>query len=242
MNEAGVSTSGLQTDPNEPTGVVQVRLKGGFPEYEIGCPVAWDFIEATSGAVSRVRQSCVLVYGTLAQRMPVSRGSIRRLVTEGRGAGALVLADLNLRVPHFSEEIMLWTLRHCDVLKLNDGEIRTVAGLLGAQGEPVDLFTVVLREFGVLRAVLTCGAEGAWCHEEGRTWHVVAGAVEVSDTVGAGDAFTAVLATALAAGKSLREAAPWCAEVAAFVASQPGATPRLPEALVARLCSDLAAA
>ncbi len=241
LQEAGVSTSGLQKDPKEPTGSVQVRLKGGAPEYDIAGPVAWDFVEATPVALSAVRTAQVMVYGTLAQRMPVSRGSIRQLLTEGYAAGALVLADLNLRAPYFDEEIVLWTLRHCDVLKLNDEELLAVAGMVGARGETVELFTGLLREFGISRAVLTCGAGGAWCHEGGRTWHVSAVPTEVSDTVGAGDAFTAVLATALAAGKSLRDAAPWCSEVAAFVASQTGATPRLPEAMVSRLRAALAA-
>ncbi|MBE2181268.1 MAG: carbohydrate kinase [Chthoniobacterales bacterium] len=239
LRTGGVSTLLLQTDPAVPTGMVLVEITGGLPRYDIEGPVAWDFVEATPVALSAVRTARVMVCGTLAQRMPVSRGSIRQLLAEGRAAGALVLADLNLRAPYFDEEIVLWTLRYCDVLKLNDEELLTVAGLIGARGETVELFAGLLREFGISRAVLTCGAGGAWCHEGGRTWHVPAVPTEVSDTVGAGDAFTAVLATALAAGKSLRDAAPWCSEVAAFVASQAGATPHLPEAMVSRLRAAL---
>lgn len=240
LQAAGVSTAVLQTDPGEPTGLVHVELRGGIPHYDIEGPAAWDFIETAPAAQSAVRHARVIVCGTLAQRMPVSRGTLRKLVLEGREAGTTVLADLNLRAPFFDEEIVLWTLRHCDVLKLNDGELRTVAGMLGARGETAELFAGILREFGVERAVLTCGAGGAWCHEDGNMWHVPAEAAEVSDPVGAGDAFTAVLATALSAGKSLRKAAPWCGEVAAFVATQTGATPRLPDALVVRLRAAMA--
>jgi len=233
---AGVDGAVCQTDPVEATGRVEV-LTGGTdgPSYRIANPSAWDFVEVTPGVVDALQRARVLVLGTLAQRHPRSRATIRRLVQEARGRGLTVLADLNLRAPFFDEEIVLWTLRHSDVLKLNVAELQTLCGLLGARGSTEELFGGLLREFGVARGVLTCGADGAVFSEDGQIWHQPSVAVEVCDTTGCGDAFCAVLAVALARDVSWREAAPAAAEVAAFVATQTGATPAWPEDLRARM-------
>lgn len=103
----------------------------------------------------------------------------------------------------------------------------------------MDLFSGLLREFGLRRGVLTCGGAGAWFFEDGALWHVPAAPVEVVDTVGAGDAFSAVLAGFLDAGLSLHDAGPWCAEVAAAVVAGRGATPAIAEELRTRLSRAL---
>jgi fructokinase len=223
LHTSSIDDSLLQTDRHQPTGVVEVTEE---PRYTIAASAAWDFIEPPAGDPRAVR---VFVCGTLAQRHPVSRGTIREWVRRVRQGGGRVLVDLNLRAPFFDEEVVLWSLRHADVLKLNLEELAVVSQMLGAQGESTDLFTGLLREFGIGQAVLTCGPDGAWFNDDGRLWRQPAVPVEVIDTVGAGDAFCAVLAAALARGTDLRKAAPICAKVAAFVASQPGATPRWTE-------------
>jgi fructokinase len=179
-------------------------------------------------------QAAVVVYGTLSQRHPVSRSAIRALVTTARAAGALAVADLNLREPFFDEDIVLWTLRNCDLLKLNVEELQLVSGLLGARGEVGLLLDGLVREFRIHRAVLTCGEDGSYIFDHGRTWRQPAAPTEPCDTVGAGDAMTAVLSAALALGVPLHEAAPLGAEVASFVVSQAGAMPRWPDDLVDR--------
>jgi fructokinase len=219
LHTSSIDDSLLQTDRHQPTGVVEVT-EG--PRYTIAAPAAWDFIESSAGNTPAVR---VFVCGTLAQRNPVSRGTIRERARRVRQAGGRVLVDLNLRAPFFDEEVVLWSLRQADVLKLNLEELDVVSHMLGAQGEVADVFTGLLREFGIRQAVLTCGPDGAWFYDNAQLWPQPAIPVEVIDTVGAGDAFCAVLATALARGTDLRAAAPICAKAAAFVASHPGATP-----------------
>lgn len=234
LDDAGVDSTGVQTGGGAATGVVRVELGPDGPAYDIAEPAAWDFLEATPEALARVRGARVLVFGTLAQREQQSRSAIRALVSAAQAAGVRVLADLNLRAPFHDEETVLWTLRHCDVLKLNTDELTFVANLLGARGERTEQFERLAVEFGLGSAILTCGGEGAWFREQGAIWQVPAVPVEVADTVGAGDSFTAAAAAALAAGRTLREAAPWCVEIGAYVASRHGATPRLPEEWVAR--------
>lgn len=233
LGSHSVGTRFLQIDPGQPTGSVTI-LPG--PRYEIAAPAAWDFIERTDAASVAVGKAGALVFGTLAQRQPVSRGTIRALVETARAAGVPALCDLNLRAPFFDEETILWSLRHCDVLKLNLEELDIVSGLLGAAGARADLFAGLLREFGIARGVLTAGEEGSLICEDGCVSHSAAVAVtDVADTVGAGDAFTAVVAVALARRVPLSAAAAPAAALAAFVVSQPGATPAIPDELAARI-------
>jgi fructokinase len=235
LGQRGV-TRFLQFDHSNFTGSVEV-LPG--PSYDIAAPAAWDFIQPSEENCGAAEKASVVVFGTLAQRYPVSRGTIRLLVERARASGAVAIADLNLRAPFIDEEVIVWTLRHCDLLKLNREELALVSGMLGAAGDTATLFDGLVREFGLSRAVLTCGAEGAWFFDAGRKWHQPAVAAPVVDTVGAGDAFTAVLAAALAEDVPLAQAAPAAAEVASYVVSQPGAMPVWPEGLRERVRSVL---
>jgi fructokinase len=226
LRGAGVDTAHCPADPARPTGTVTVDPgSAGGPCYDIDGPAAWDFIAADAAALDLARRARVLVIGTLAQRHPVSRGAIRELAAVAGRGGARVLADLNLRAPFHDEEILLWTLRHCGVLKLNRDELAGISRLLGAAGDEKDLFSGLLREFAIPCGVLTAGADGAWIHEDGVLMHQPAVAVEAVDPVGAGDAFCAALAAGLDRGGTLRGAAPQAARLAALVVSRRGATP-----------------
>ena len=233
LGSHSVGTRFLQSDPSRATGSVNI-LPG--PRYEIAAPAAWDFIEPTDAASVAVTDAGAAVFGTLAQRQPVSRRTIRALVETARASHVPVLCDLNLRAPFFDEETILWSLRHCDVLKLNREELGVVSGLLGAVGARADLFAGLLREFGIARGVLTEGEEGALICEDGRvSGHAAEVVTDIADTVGAGDAFTAVLAAALARGIPLSTAAAPATALSAFVVSKSGATPAIPSELAARI-------
>jgi len=242
LSEAGVATDLLTLDDEYPTGLVRVWSGAGGPVYDIVSPAAWDHIAATAEAMEAARRAGVVVYGTLAQRHPDSRSAIRALVAKARASGALLFADLNLRAPFFDEETVLWTLRHCHVLKLNSWELRTVSEMLGARGDDDMLFDGLVREFDLPRAVLTCGADGALAFEHGRTWRQSAMPVRARDTVGAGDAMTAILAASLALGVTWSESLPLAAEVAAFVVLQEGAMPAWPAELADHARQVLASA
>ena len=235
LGEAEVGTDALQVAEGEATGVVRVESVAGSPRYDIAAPAAWDFLEPTDSALAAARAARTVVFGTLAQRHPRTRATLRLLVNEARAAGALTLCDLNLRPPFFDDETVLWCLRHCDALKVSAEELATVSGILGARGDSAALFGGLLREFGLRRGILTLGSDGARIEEDGATLELPAVPAQVADTVGAGDAFCAVAAAALAAGRPLREAAPMCVKVAAAVVSQPGATPLLPPQLAAEV-------
>ena len=233
LEKRRVSLALLQTDRAYPTGVVLVHPG---PRYEISEPAAWDFIEHSAADCDAVAGARAVIFGTLAQRQPVSRRTIRSLVTSARAAGVAALCDLNLRAPFYDEEIVLWSLRNCDVLKLNLEELLIVSAMLNADGSRESLFDGLLREFSIPRGVLTLGAEGALLADEGGTWHQPAAPISsFADAVGAGDAFTAVLSVALVRGVPLRQAGSAAAAMAAYVIEQTGATPRMPTAVADRI-------
>jgi fructokinase len=241
LKSGAVQTHLLQTDDVQATGMVNVSPG---PRYEIAAPAAWDFIELTDAARSAAASAGVVVFGTLAQRQPVSRRTIRSLVETARAARVPALCDLNLRAPFYDEESVVWCLRNCDVLKLNREELEVVSRLLHARGESGDLFVGLLREFGIPRGVLTDAGNGAWFLEEGEGEVHRQPAEEMkefADAVGAGDAFAAVLAVAVSRGRPLRSAAASAAALAAFVVSQPGATPEMPRKITTRINAMLGA-
>lgn len=235
LHHRGVGTGAVATSAPAPTGLVEVSLGRNGPEYDIVVPAAWDFIEGDAATDALARRAKIFVCGTLAQRQPVSRASVRRGAALTKACGGIVFVDLNLRTPFYDEETVLWCLRQADVLKLSDAELAAVSAMLGATGSPEDLLLGLAREFALPRVILTAGSGGAWFVEHGELAHAPAIEVTVVDTVGCGDAVSAVAAVFLAHGHSLREAAPWCMEVAGFVATRSGATPELPEELVRRI-------
>lgn len=233
LQQRNVGADLLQTDKAHPTGTVLVR-EG--PRYDIAEFAAWDFLDLTEANLLAAVNAGVMVFGTLAQRQPASRKTIRALVNAARSAGVPVICDLNLRPPFYDGETVLWSLRNCDLLKLNTEELRAVSRILHAEGESTELFAGLLREFSIPRGVLTCGEGGAWLLENAEIWHQPAVKPETFvDAVGAGDAFTAVVAVALQNGIPLRQAGSAAAALAAHVVSQAGATPAVPGELAARI-------
>lgn len=233
LEKRRVSLALLQTDRAYPTGVVLVHPG---PRYEISEPAAWDLIEHSAADRDAVAGARAVIFGTLAQRQPVSRRTIRSLVTSARAAGVAALCDLNLRAPFYDEEIVLWSLRNCDVLKLNLEELLIVSAMLNAGGSRESLLDGLLREFSIPRGVLTLGAEGALLADEDGIRHQPAAPTSsFADAVGAGDAFTATIAVALVRGVSLQRAGIAASVLAAHVLSSVGGTPDIPAALVGRV-------
>ncbi|NLE44740.1 MAG: carbohydrate kinase [Chloroflexi bacterium] len=224
----------IQRDPTHPTGQVLVRLQAdGQPEYDIRAEVAYDYLMATPEAITRASQSDIICFGTLAQRHPDSRRAIAELIHAA--TDALIVCDLNLRPPHFSEQIVRDSMARCDVLKLNDTELRTVQVMMGWSGSSGDACMLQLLDtFDLELLCVTLGARG--CILRTRAQRVAAPGYrcQVADTVGAGDAFAAALVVRYASGCSLEETADFANLVGAYVATQRGAIPPItPDRLMA---------
>jgi len=129
MQQLGLTTSYLQTDETHSTGTVGVKVDPtGQPEFTITPSVAWDFLDWTPLWEELAGQADVVCFGTLAQRSPNSRVTIRRFLQAVR-TDTLRVFDVNLRQTFFSAEVLSESLKYSDVVKLNDLELPLVCNL-----------------------------------------------------------------------------------------------------------------
>lgn len=188
-----------------PTGTVQVSLDAnGIPCYDIKEGAAWDNIPYTP-ALEKLAKNCTAAcFGSLAQRNEVSRNTIYRFLDN---------------MP--KEE---------GILKINDEELITVSRIFGYPG--IDLENkcwLLLGKYNLKMLILTCGVNGSYVFTPGEVSFIETPKVEVADTVGAGDSFTGAFVASILKGKSVREAHELAVKVSAFVCTQNGAIPVLPD-------------
>jgi len=231
IKQLGLSVRGVQQDDTAPTGVVTVALSGcGIPEYTIHENVAWDRINAEQEALVLVRAAHVVCFGTLAQRSPISRQAIQRLLASA-SADAWRVCDINLRQNYFNREVIEHSLQLANVLKLNDGELAVLAQMFPLEGDVCRQLEALARRFSLRVVALTCGAKGSVLYREGSWSERSTTTVKVKDTVGAGDAFTAALCLGLLRRLDLDDINDAANRLAAHVCSCAGAMPELPEEL-----------
>lgn len=231
LGQLGLRTDAVEVDPDAPTGTVTVEIQaGGQPQFTIHQDVAWDRIAGEAAGRRAVAEADAVCFGTLAQRSETSRRSIRALV-QAAPAGSLRILDVNLRQGYYSREVIEESLALVNVLKVNDAELVRLAEMFGLPGDERGRVAELARRFRLRMVAFTRGDAGSLLHAEGR-WSERPGVpVEVADTVGAGDSFTAALALGMLAGWPLDEIHERAAEVAAYVCTQPGGTPALPQRL-----------
>ena len=215
-----------------PTGTVQVTLdSNGIPRYEIKEDVAWDKIPYTKELADLAGRAQAVCFGSLAQRNPVSRETIGWFldaVTED----CLKVFDINLRQSFYSKEIIEDSLRRCDILKINDEELEIVKEMFGLEDLPTEgLCRSIIDEYGLKMLILTCGVNGSHVFSGDVSSFIETPKVKVADTVGAGDSFTGAFVASILKGKTVREAHEAAVKVSAFVCTQSGAMPVIPEDL-----------
>lgn len=217
-----------------PTGTVQVTLDAqGVPTYDICEGVAWDNIPFTDEIQDVARHCKAVCWGSLAQRSKVSRTSIHAFL-DNTPSDCLRIFDINLRQQFYSVDIIEESLHRCNVLKINDEELVTIGRLFGYPGlDMEDKCWLLLGKYHLDMLVLTCGINGSYVFTHGAKYFQPTPKVEVADTVGAGDSFTGTFCASILQGKSVQEAHRRAVEVSAYVCTQAGAMPVLPESLKA---------
>ena len=223
---------------NYPTGTVQVTLdSAGIPLYEIKEGVAWDNIPFTDDLKRLALSTRAFCFGSLAQRNEVSRTSINRFLdTMPDGDGQLKIFDINLRQGFYTKEIIRESCQRCNVLKINDEELVAISRMFGYPGIDLqDKCWILLAKYNLKMLILTCGTNGSYVFTPGVVSFQETPRVPVADTVGAGDSFTAAFCASLLKGKSVPEAHKLAVEVSAYVCTQSGAMPELPQVLKDRL-------
>jgi fructokinase len=229
---AGVDSSAVARLPDHATGVVHVSVNSlGLPSYEIAEGSAWDYVRWTAFVERAAHHADAICFGTLAQRSPVARATIRRAVAATR-EDAWRLFDVNLRQTFYNADVLTTSLELANAVKLNEEELPVVARLCGlGSAMPADLLRALCDRFGLRLAALTRGPGGSLVVGVDSVWESRAPRTNIVDTVGAGDAFTAALLVGIIAGRPLEEVNERANAVAAYVCSQPGATPAIPGAL-----------
>ena len=236
VRELGLSDEFIQLDRDHPTGTVRVALDANkVPTYTITENVAWDHIAWDDKLAALSEAARAVCFGSLAVRAEVSFDAISAF---GRGRDTVRVFDVNLRQTYFSRATIEWGLARAHWVKVSEEELPTLAALFGITAEPDALFAKFHQSLllpGQL-LIVTKGADGAellWPeHDECICEAGVL--VNVADTVGAGDSFTAAMLCLTHEGRSHREAARFAVHYAARVCEHHGATPRIDRAEVER--------
>lgn len=246
LRSRDMTTHYVQTDPEHATGVVYVDLADPrSPSYDIVTDVAWDFLQFDPDAEQLALQCQAVCFGSLAQRSGVARDSIIRFLSASRRA--VKLFDVNLRQDFYNAAILR---RSCDLataVKLNREEMPIVARQLGltirdntpGENEIEQYASALVKEHDLSFVALTRGAEGTLLmtpqgrvEGEGAVSYAQA---DGADSVGAGDACSAGLLVGLALRWPLPRVVDLGNHMGAYVASQPGATPKLTDEMLGRV-------
>ncbi|WP_300632293.1 carbohydrate kinase [uncultured Duncaniella sp.] len=217
-----------------PTGTVQVEIdQAGVPQYEIKENVAWDNIPYTSQLESLAKRTQAVCFGSLAQRNVVSRETINRFLDAmPQTEDSLIVFDVNLRQGFYNKEILCNSMKRCNILKINDEELVTVSRMFGYPGIDLqDKCWILLGKYNLKMLILTCGINGSYVFTPGNVSFQPTPKVDVADTVGAGDSFTAAFIASVLKGKSVAEAHSIAVRTSAFVCTKDGAMPVLPSDL-----------
>ena len=227
----GMRRDGVQVTPSRPTGVVDVRTdaRGGH-QFFIRTGSAWDVIEeAPARAAMRGLAGDGWLYsGTLALRHAVSHATGLALLRAHKGSKYL---DLNWREGHVSPDVALQAVRLADVLKVNEEELAMLGGWLGLQGGQGDIESCanfVLQRLRLKMLLVTRGAAGALAFDSAGECTACNGSgrdVQLVDTVGAGDAFSAVMLAGLLRGWTVATALARATEFAGHICEVRGAVP-----------------
>ncbi|MBD5359041.1 MAG: carbohydrate kinase [Bacteroides sp.] len=217
-----------------PTGTVQVELDPeGIPQYDIKENVAWDNIPFTEALENLAKETKAVCFGSLAQRNIVSRETIKKFIDAiPEDNDPLIIFDINLRQGFFTKETIAESMERCNILKINDEELVVISRLFGYPGIDLqDKCWILLGKYNLKMLILTCGVNGSYVFTPGKVYFRPTPVVEVEDTVGAGDSFTAAFIASILKGKSVSEAHNCAVETSAFVCTQAGAMPVLPASL-----------
>lgn len=226
LSKHGLSDQYVQRDPEHPTGQVRVEFVDGDPQYTFVDDVAWDYLEFTPETAVLCSKAAAICFGTLAQRNRDSQAMIYNCL-RAAPVDAWKIYDINLRPPFYSKETIESSLLLANALKLNEDEVTYLAENFGLPTEIEPFAAEVQRYFGLKAVCITLGGDGCLLARGDEQSRQPGIPIEIVDTVGAGDSFTAAVAHGLVHQKSVAEIAAFANQVAALVASSAGAMPDL---------------
>ena len=231
LTKAGLSIDYIQEN-EYPTGTAHVSLDYlGVPNFILTENVAWDYIHWTDKLIELARKVDAVCFGTLAQRSSRSCLSIHEFLRNTKH-DCLRIFDINLRQQYYSPEIIKKSLKLANTLKLNDNELMILQDILNLPSSTQEALDVLQDQYELDYIALTRGADGALLKNGQISCDCPGFKTEVLDTIGAGDSYTAVLAFGILHKLPLDQINRLANSVAAYVCSQLGASPSLPDSLI----------
>jgi fructokinase len=226
LEQKGFPQGDIQIDPNHPTGKVDVALDSqGVPHFAICDDVAYDYIALPDAAAVAASPVDLIYFGTLARRSPHGFSQVETFLKQTR-APVIQFCDINLRPPHINPAAVAASLKHADLLKLNSEELALVSRLCNGPGAVEDAIEWLLGDHGIDTVAVTRGAQGRSLYSKRATSHSPPVQVaQMVDTVGAGDAYAAVLAAGRLNHLPDAVTLTLATRFAAAICAIPGATP-----------------
>ena len=222
--QKSLDTSFIQINKDYQTGIVNVTLDADKnASYEIVEPAAWDFIKPNKVLLNKMEESDYLVFGTLAQRNPISQKTIAQL----RELGKINIYDVNLRPPFNNIDVIEKSLESADIVKMNEDELKQLAAWFKLSDKFEKSITDLADKFNCSTVCITKGNKGSVILRNNKLTHQEGFKVEVKDTIGAGDSFLAALIHGILKEQTNGEILKYSNAVGAYVASKKGAIPEL---------------
>jgi fructokinase len=231
LKRAGVDVSGVRSTPEKQTGIVSVSLdQNGQPAYDIVEDVAWDRIGVSPASESIARDAAAICWGTLGQRSCRSQSAHRQLF-DFAPENCLCVCDINFRQNYHTAEVVTESLEEADLLKLNDEEIPVLRAYVGGTEDPREFLRELRHRYNIPTIVLTLGARGCRVSADNVDFSEPGIPVDVVNTVGSGDAFTAGFVLQMLEGADLKTCAQHANRVGSYVATQDSGMPDIPDHL-----------
>ncbi len=205
LKNINLDTKFVQKNNEYPTGTVDVEIdNAGKPEYIIHENTAWDFIRWNDGLKQLAEKADAVCFGSLAQRSATSETTINKFL-ESTNEKCIKLFDVNLRQNYYSKRIIKNSLDKASILKLNDDELPVVGEMFGLSGSDEKIIQKLIDRFELDLAALTRGGDGSMLISKNEILEHPGIKVDIVDTVGAGDSFSAAVVMGMLEGKTLTE-------------------------------------
>jgi fructokinase len=223
LNKMGLSTDYCQIDKTAQTSEVLAKILDNHEvTYDILYPVAWDYISWDEKFDSLLADADAFVFGSLSARHEITRETLFRMLEKQ----VYKVFDVNLRVPHYSKEIIGELLERADLVKLNLHELKLAAQWFeGAAKTEFECINALQEHFEINEIIVTKGSRGASYYTPSLRYDYPAYRVEVNDTVGSGDSFLAAFLSKKLKGAALETTLEYSAALGAYITMQSGACP-----------------
>lgn len=262
LERMGIDSWHIQIDPTHPTGTVGVRIdERGEASFQVRTDSAWDFLELTDDWKTLASTADAICFGTLGQRSTQARQTILDFLKLTR-SDAVRVFDVNLRHSFFTSEMLRESLELATIVKLNSEELSTVGAMLGLNNIQEEVHAAshenasealaesretaekalareLIAAFDLRLLAITQGERGSLLVTREDSVTHPGFKVDVKDTIGAGDAFTAALVHHDLRSASLQDMSEAANRIGAWICTQPGATPEIDRETLAEALNSL---